>query len=112
MKMRDNWSARFKDAAGGTVFTAGGYVSPVTMDIKTAETFLNKALVALEEAELKSFDKPDGALRDAWVKAVVEAPDFGIAATDFDRKDVSNATLQWAKDTAENNRSSFPVRIL
>lgn len=105
MKMRNNWSAKFEDASGGRVFLAGGYYSPMTMATTTPETFLNKALVKLEEADASNVSS----FSAAWAKVVVDAAEFGVDSHVFERKDISAATLKWAKDTAENNQASGPM---
>lgn len=111
-KMRDNWSAVFKDAAGESVFSAGGYESQFTMDIKTPYTFLNKALVELSKMD-QFGNLPAGlGLKNGWDRVSIDAPDFGIAGYEAARADVSDEQAKWAEQAAENEYYNPPASTL
>lgn len=100
-----NWTAVFKDAVDNTVYTSAGYESELTMDIKTGETFLFKALVDMSEKDIATQDMGCDVVpvRDTWVKAVINAVPFGITDYEVNRVDVSDATIQSAYEQAEIN---------
>lgn len=108
--MTDNWSAVFKDAAGDTTFTAGGYINKYIMCMPLGCDILRQALVQMEEAELSrsAYGLDIVPLRDSWQKVTVNAPIFVVNDEIFDRSDVTDEKIDWAKKTAENNLASGP----
>jgi hypothetical protein len=111
--MPNNWSAIFKDAAGNNVFTAGGNESELTTDIKTGETFLFQALVQMEEQDMATQGSGCDVVpvRDTWAKAVINAAPFGIKDYEVARESVTQATLDAAMSTADNNHYNPPPKL-
>lgn len=108
--MMHNWKVEFQNASGEKVFLAGDHASEMTTDIKTPETFLFYGLVKMEEDKIKMSDsgRPVSPLIDQWDKAVIDAQVFGVNDVTIDRADVSQATIDSAKQAAEHNSQQPP----
>ncbi len=98
-----NWSAQFKDAAGDVIFTTGGHENVMTTDIKTGDTFLNKALVEMARKDQKAVMTCEPPLMYQWEKVSINAQEFGITGFTKSRNAVPDVHLQWAIDEASPN---------
>lgn len=98
--MPSNWTAVFKDAAGDSVYTTGGYESPMTMDIKTGDTFVNHALVNMATDEIRGKMLQGVNLNFGWDSITVNAPEFGISDFEKLKADLTQADFDHAENVA------------
>ena len=103
---KPDWTAEFKNAAGETLFVAGGEQSNLTKIPLTDFTFTNRALLQMEENELVMMRCSP--LRAQWDHIVLNAEEFGIVDKKVERGDVSDVLVEWSQQQAIRNFFDLP----
>ena len=106
MSQENNWKVEFQNAAGGNVFEAAGYKSPMTMDLVTEDTFVHLGLVQMAHADhgTQSMGCDVIPLSDTWEKAVVTSKDFNLDAVEVRKGDIGQDAINAAHNQAYQER--------